>query len=99
MLAWPMADVSFMAPEVAVNVTYGRKLAASDQPESDRQAYIEEMAKGNTPWEPAGLNMIDKVIDPRDTRREIIRAFRRARGADGEAGRSQRLMAGWPKMC
>jgi len=98
-LAWPMADVSFMAAEVAVNVTYGRKLAASENAEQEKQAYIDEMEKGNTPWEPAGLNMIDKVIDPRDTRREIIRAFRRARGADGKAGMSQRLMAAWPKMC
>lgn len=29
LLAWPNAEVSFMAPAVAVNVVYGRKLAAA----------------------------------------------------------------------
>ncbi|MCI0749451.1 MAG: hypothetical protein L0Y32_02735, partial [Nevskiales bacterium] len=36
LLAWPTADVSFMAPAVAVNVVYGRKLTAANggrQPE------------------------------------------------------------------
>ncbi len=96
--AWPTADISFMAPEVAVNVMYGRKLQNSEDPEGLRQAYIDELNKGSEPWEGAGLNLIDKIIHPKDTRRQIIRAFRRARGSNGEGGFSQRLLAGWPRM-
>lgn len=98
LLAWPIAEVSFMAPEVAVNVVYGRKLLEQLDPEAAREQYIAEMRQGNALWEAAGLNLVDKIIDPRDTRREIIRALRRACGADGQAGRSKRLLASWPRM-
>ena len=99
-LAWPTADVSFMAPNVAVNVVHGRKLAQLPQSEAAaaRAALAEEIGRANAPWHAAGLNYIDKVIDPRDTRIEIVRALRRACGADGEGARSQRLLANWPRM-
>jgi len=99
LMAWPIADISFMAPEVAVNVIYGRKLQDAVDPEKEAQGYVEELQRGSAPWEAATLNLIDKVIDPRDTRMEIIRAFSRARGTSGRAGMSKRLMANWPKMC
>ncbi|HZR35867.1 MAG TPA: carboxyl transferase domain-containing protein [Nevskia sp.] len=97
-LAWPIADVSFMAPNVAVNVVYGRKLAQMENPAAARDALAEEISRANAPWGAAGLNYIDRVIDPRDTRIELVRALRRARGSDGQGGRSQRLLANWPRM-
>ncbi len=97
-LAWPTADISFMAPAVAVNVVHGRKLAAMPDPAAARQALMDELARANAPWEAAGRNYIDRVIDPRDTRIELIRGLERACGADGEAGRSQRKLANWPRM-
>ena len=119
LLAWPSADVSFMAPAVAVNVVYGRKLAAASAappgrgrreaagegalPENgaeplSRETLMDEISRTNAPWDAAGRNFIDKVIDPRDTRIELLRALERARGADGEGGRSQRNLANWPRM-
>lgn len=98
LLAWPIADVSFMAPAVAVNVVYGRKIQQMDDPEAARAAYAEELARANAPWDAAGAGYIDKVIDPRDTRAEIIAALDRARGPDGEGGRSRRRLANWPRM-
>ena len=97
-LAWPTADVSFMAPEVAVNVVYGRKLAAAEDPAAERKRLVAEMNEMNSPWQAAGLNLIDDIIDPADTRIELIGGLRRARGADGEFGRSKRLLASWPTM-
>lgn len=97
-LAWPTADVSFMAPNVAVNVVYGRKLAQMENAAAARDALAEEISRANAPWGAAGLNYIDRVIDPRDTRIELVRALRRARGSDGMGGRSQRLLANWPRM-
>lgn len=98
LFAWPTADVSFMAPDVAVNVVYGRKLKQADDPESLRRQYIDELNKGSEPWAAAGANLIDRIIHPKDTRKHLIRAFRRARGSDGQRGKSQRLLANWPRM-
>ncbi|WP_084592461.1 acyl-CoA carboxylase subunit beta [Pseudohaliea rubra] len=99
LLAWPTAEVSFMAPEVAVNVMYGRQLDAAEDPEAMAAAYREELALGSECWEPAALNLIDKVIDPAETRAELLRAFALARGSDGVGRLSRRLMASWPKIC
>ena len=100
LLAWPTADVSFMAPAVAVNVAYGRKLA--EMPPAEREAaheaFSEEIARTNAPWDAAARGLIDRVIDPRDTRIELARALARARGADGQGARSQRRLANWPRM-
>jgi acetyl-CoA carboxylase carboxyltransferase component len=98
LFAWPIAEVSFMAPEVAVNVVYGRKLATLDDPDTARESFIAQMRSMNEPWAAAGLNLVDKIIDPVDTRREIIRALGYARGADGTQGKSRRLLANWPRM-
>ncbi|MEQ9029237.1 MAG: carboxyl transferase domain-containing protein [Aggregatilineales bacterium] len=98
LLALPFAEVSFMAPEVAVNVVYGRKLKDLPDPETAKQIMLDEMRQGNTPWEAAGLNLIDKVIDPQTIRAELIRALKRTRGADGRGGRSKRLLANWSRM-
>lgn len=98
-LAWPTADVSFMAPAVAVNVVYGRKIAKMDDPEAARQAYAEELARANAPWDAAGAGYVDRVINPADSRLELIRALETARGPDGEGNRSRRRLANWPRMC
>jgi acetyl-CoA carboxylase carboxyltransferase component len=97
-LAWPGADISFMAPAVAVNVVYGRKLAEMENASDTRDALMEEISRANAPWAAAGMNLIDKVIDPRDTRVELQRALARARGPEGRGGRSQRRLANWPRM-
>jgi len=52
----------------------------------------------SAPWEAAGLNLLDDVIDPRDTPIELARALELACGPDGEGARSQRRLAGWPTM-
>ena len=99
MLAWPGADISFMAPPVAVNVVAGRKLAQMEPAQAGqaREAMMAELARANAPWEAAAANLIDKVIDPTDTRAELVRALRLARGADGRV-RSRRRLANWPRM-
>ena len=84
---------------MAVNVAFGRRLEGMDDGTGEmRQAMRDELTRGCGPWEAAGANLIDKIIHPADTRKEIIQALRRARGASGEQGRSRRLLAGWPRM-
>lgn len=98
LLAWPTAEVSFVAPEVAVSIVHGRRLGQLDDPEPVRQELMGELYRANAPWPAAGRNLIDKVIDPRDTRWDLIRVLRRARGSGGMNGRSRRLLANWPRM-
>lgn len=59
---------------------------------------MEQISRTNAPWHAAGLNYIDRVIDPRDSRIELIRALERAAGPNGQGGRSQRRLANWPQM-
>ena len=90
--AWPGADISFMAPETAANVVHYKRLATAS--EEERAAAVDQLRLASAPWRAAGLNLLDDVIDPADTRRTLIRAFELARGKAG--GRSQRLLASWP---
>ena len=92
--AWPGADISFMAPEVAANVVYQRKIEESANPEETWRKAVEEMRLGSAPWRAAGLGFLDDVIEPASTRATLIRALELARGANG--GRSQRILANWP---
>jgi len=98
LVAWPTADVSFMAPEAAANVVFGRKVEDFDEPDGPRAALIEQMRRQNAPWEAAGVGLVHDVIDPRDTRRVLVEALERALGTRGDRGRSQRRLASWPRM-
>ncbi|HEX4445270.1 MAG TPA: carboxyl transferase domain-containing protein, partial [Polyangiaceae bacterium] len=104
LVAWPTADVSFMAPEAAANVVFGRKVDDYAERPLDRGAggpradLIENMKRMNAPWDAAGLRLFDDVIDPRDTRKVLAVALRRARGPRGDRGKSERRLASWPRM-
>lgn len=65
-LAWPSAELSFMDPEVGVNVVYAEKL--KDDP-AEKQRIIDEWSKMVGPEGAAGIMGIDEIIDPADTRR------------------------------
>ena len=92
--AWPGADISFMAPEVAANVVHQRKIEESPNPEEAWRKAVEEMRLGSAPWRAAGLGFLDDVIEPGETRNVLVRALALARGSKG--GRSDRLLANWP---
>lgn len=94
LFAWPSSDISFMAPEVAANVVYAAKIIQAEDPQKARQEAIEEMRLASAPWRAAGQVYLDDVIDPRDTRKTIIRGLELARGK--HKGMSRRLLANWP---
>ena len=94
-LAWPNAEISFMAPEAAANVVYSRKIdEAADVKEARKQAEHQLRIAG-APWKAAGLHLLEDVIDPSDTRRVLRHILTLARGSSGEY-RSRRLLANWP---
>jgi len=94
-LAWPNAEISFMAPAAAANVVYSKKMGEADDVKAARKQAEHLLRIAGAPWKAAGLNLLDDVIDPRDTRKILIDILKLARGADGEY-RSRRLLANWP---
>ncbi|MBT6313419.1 MAG: methylmalonyl-CoA carboxyltransferase [Alphaproteobacteria bacterium] len=69
-LAWPMADLGFMEPRLAVNVLHGIK--AEDDPERF-EALAAELERDTEAWDLAGLYEAQYVIDPRETRAHLAR--------------------------
>ena len=76
-LAWPTAAVAVMGAEGAANIIYRREIAASKNPESTRAAKIAEYRERfDNPYVAAARGYIDDVIDPKHTRRHLIRHLR-----------------------
>jgi acetyl-CoA carboxylase carboxyltransferase component len=78
-VAWPLAEISVMGPEGAVNIIFNKQIEASGNPEETRAQLIETIRSQINPYLAAGWAMIDDVIDPADTRRVIIRGIEQAR--------------------
>jgi acetyl-CoA carboxylase carboxyltransferase component len=78
-VAWPLAEISVMGPEGAVNIIFNKQIEASPDPEAARAQMIEAIRAQINPYLAAGWAMIDDVIDPSETRRVIIRGLEQAR--------------------
>jgi Acetyl-CoA carboxylase, carboxyltransferase component (subunits alpha and beta) len=78
-VAWPLAEISVMGPEGAVNIIFNKQIEASDNPEETRGGLIDAIRTQINPYLAAGWAMIDDVIDPAETRRVIIRGIEQAR--------------------
>ncbi len=99
LVAWPSAEISFVAPDVAVSIVHGRKLAQLDDPTEAFAAAIDELNSANAPWAAAEAGLIDQIIEPNQTRQTLIRGLERAVGPDRSGQRSQRRLANWPRVC
>jgi len=76
-LAWPSAEIAVMGPEAAVNIIYRRELAAHPHPAERRAELVAEyIARFANPYVAAERGYVDDVIEPRDTRRELINALK-----------------------
>ncbi|MEA3336227.1 MAG: acyl-CoA carboxylase subunit beta [Chloroflexota bacterium] len=74
--AWPNAEIAVMGAGGAVNILYRRQVAAAQDPPAERQRLIDEYEENfNNPYVAAARGLIDDVIEPRDTRRVLIRAL------------------------
>ncbi|RLD39327.1 MAG: methylmalonyl-CoA carboxyltransferase [Bacteroidetes bacterium] len=76
--AWPTAEIAVMGAKGAVEVLEGKKLASMTQEEALK--FVTEKEKEYTdlfanPYEAARYGYIDDVIEPRNTRFRVIRAF------------------------
>ncbi|HET7339526.1 MAG TPA: carboxyl transferase domain-containing protein, partial [Candidatus Dormibacteraeota bacterium] len=75
-LAWPTAEIAVMGPEAAVNIIYKRDLAGARDPGARRKELVAEYTtRFANPYVAAERGYIDDVIEPRDTRRELVRGL------------------------
>jgi acetyl-CoA carboxylase carboxyltransferase component len=77
-VAWPTAEISVMGPEGAVNIIGRSAIEASDDPERTREEMLAQIKSAIDPYLAAKNDLIDDVIDPRETRPTIIRGLRMA---------------------
>nr|WP_320118709.1 acyl-CoA carboxylase subunit beta [uncultured Marinifilum sp.] len=76
--AWPSAEIAVMGAKGAIEVLHGRKMAEMN--DADKEKFISETeveyneAFAN-PYNAASYGYIDDVIEPRNTRFRVIRAF------------------------
>ncbi len=76
-LAWPTAQIAVMGAQGAVNILYRSELKDAEDPEAERarlvQEYDDHLAN---PYLAAERGYVDAVIQPHETRTEVVRALR-----------------------
>lgn len=92
---WPSAELSFMDPDVGVNVVHGGRLAKAENAEAERAKLVEEWTKDTDPYGGAGIFGIDEVIDPAETKRWLQSQVRRLKVKAKPWGQPNPL-AYWP---
>ena len=75
-VAWPSAEISVMGPEGAVNIIGRSAIEASDDPEATRQAMLDQVKQQIDPYLAAKNDLVDDIIDPRETRPTIVNGLR-----------------------
>ena len=77
--AWPTAEIAVMGAAGAIEVLEGRTLASINDPIEKAKFLSEKVSEYNeafaNPYQAAAYGYIDDVIEPRNTRFRIIRAF------------------------
>jgi acetyl-CoA carboxylase carboxyltransferase component len=76
--AWPSAEIAVMGAKGAIEVLHGRKMMELSDEEKTKFINEEEIKyneKFANPYNAASYGYIDDVIEPRNTRFRVIRAF------------------------
>lgn len=76
-LAWPGSEIAVMGPEGAINVIGRREIAAADDAEAKRAEMVADYRdQFANPYVAANRGYLDDVIDPAQTRPELVKALR-----------------------
>jgi acetyl-CoA carboxylase carboxyltransferase component len=79
-VAWPSAEISVMGAEGAVEIVFRRMVEEAEDPAAKRAELIAAYQGLIDVYRAAQNDMIDDVIDPRETRPTVIRALEMAAG-------------------
>ncbi|HLY47753.1 MAG TPA: acyl-CoA carboxylase subunit beta [Solirubrobacteraceae bacterium] len=74
-VAWPSAEISVMGAEGAVEIIFRKQVQEAEDPAAKRAELIQNFRKIIDVYVAAGNDMIDDVIDPRETRATICRGL------------------------
>ena len=88
-VAWPSAEISVMGAEGAVEIVMRSQVEEADDPVAKKAELIAAYRKIIDVYVAAGNDMIDDVIDPRETRSTIIRGL--------EMAERKRVLRPWKK--
>ncbi|MCW3019662.1 MAG: Propionyl-CoA carboxylase [Solirubrobacterales bacterium] len=79
-VAWPSAEISVMGAEGVVEIAFRKQVDAAEDPVAKKTELIEGFRKIFDVYIAAGNDLIDDVIDPRETRETICRALEMSQG-------------------
>jgi len=80
-LAWPQAEIAVMGAEGAANIVFRKEIEKATDQQQMRQQKIEEYREAfANPYQAARRGLVDRVILPEETRREIYLALRSTEG-------------------
>jgi len=79
-VAWPSAEISVMGAEGAVEIIFRKQVEAAEDPAAKHAELIGRYREIIDVYVAAGNDMVDDVIDPRETRPTIIRALEMSEG-------------------
>jgi acetyl-CoA carboxylase carboxyltransferase component len=79
-VAWPSAEISVMGAEGAVEIIFRKQVESAEDPAATKAELIANFRKIIDVYIAAGNDMIDDVIDPRETRATICRGLEMAVG-------------------
>ena len=75
-LAWPTAEIAVMGAKGAVSILYRRELADADDPDALHEEFEEVYSRDlANPWKAAERGYVDAVIEPSQTRIQLVRAL------------------------
>jgi acetyl-CoA carboxylase carboxyltransferase component len=77
-VAWPTAEISVMGAEGAVEIVFRKQVEEAEDPAAKKAELIANYRKVIDVYIAAANDMIDDVIDPRETRPTIVRALEMA---------------------
>lgn len=76
-LAYPTAEIAVMGAESAASIIFHKEIEMAKNPEQKKQEKIAEFQEQfMNPYSAAALGLVDDIIDPEQTRRELIYALR-----------------------
>ena len=74
--AWPTAEIAVMGPDAAVNIIFRNQLQSAEDREALRAQLVQDYKdRFASPYAAAERGYLDDVIDPRDTRWQVVRAL------------------------
>jgi acetyl-CoA carboxylase carboxyltransferase component len=79
-VAWPSAEISVMGAEGVVEIAFRKQVEEAEDPQAKKAELIEGFRKIFDVYIAAGNDLIDDVIDPRETRETICRALEMSQG-------------------